>query len=288
MSKVSLIKGDHRSQNILKALRELGDNLVNQLRSKKRVVIQPNLTSAEKQLVSTHVDALEAVVSFVSKYTDSKITIAGAAVIGKTEEAFKNFNYYRLRKKYNVSFANLHQRKCDQVEIYSRDLEPTQTKIPQIIKESDFLISLAGLRTDNSVIAAMGIKNIISCLVDRPLNHQGYKAVNLSIAKLMEEIPINLSVIDAFYGVEGASPAFGDIVEMNLALAGLDFVSVDTIGATLMGINPYTIGYLSHCKENKLGEGRLSEIEIIGNTYLEKEKKVFRLHPKHEEQLKWE
>ncbi len=288
MSKVSLIKGENRFNNVLESLEILGEDLTDKIRGKKRVVIKPNLTSTEKQVVSIHVDALEAVVKFVSRYTDSKITIAGAAGIGKTEEAFKNFDYYRLRKKYNVGFANLDKRKCDEVEIYSRDLGPMESKMPQIIKRSDFLISLSGLKTDDLVVASMGIRNMAGCLIDRPLNHEGYKAINLSIAKLMEDFSPDLSVIDAFYGVEGDCPAYGDSVEMKLALSGLDFVSVDTVGAMLMGVNPYTIGYLSHCRTNQLGEGGVADIEILGNTKIEKEKKEFRLHSKHEEQLKWE
>ncbi|MGM0438904.1 MAG: DUF362 domain-containing protein [Patescibacteria group bacterium] len=289
MSKVALHKGEKRTENISSVLEELRSDIEKKLNDKKSIVIKPDLTSAHKQSVSIHLNTLKALLDFLTSITKQEIVIAGSARIGSTEEAFKNFNYYELESDYNVKLIDLYKEEdCEKIEIYSRDLNPVKTRVPKIILNSDFLISVSSLKTDDSVIASMGIKNIAGSFIDRPLNHDGYKAINLSIAKLMEVSPPDLSVIDGFDSIEGEGPARGDLVNMNLALAGLDFLSVDTIGANIMDFNPYKIGYLSHCRENNLGNGDIADISILGNVDMSRVKKHFRPHSKYEDQLKWE
>jgi uncharacterized protein (DUF362 family) len=289
MSKISLIKGKNRKENIIQALNEFESELKDKLANKNKLLIKVDLTSDQKQEVSTHRDSLEAVISFLSKFYKQTITVAGFAGIGSAEEAFKNFNYYQLKDDYDLEFIDLNKEKVfKSVQIYSRDLAPLRTNVPQKIFDSDFIISLSGMKMDDSVIAAMGLKNISGCMTERPINHNGYKAINLSIAKVAQEITADFSIIDAFKAIEGEGPARGDVVEMKIALAGFDFVSVDTVGSLLMGLNPYKIGYLSHCADDNLGEGDVSEIKILGNTTVSKAKKKFRTHSRYEEQLQWE
>ncbi len=288
MSKVSLQQEDKRKEAVLGAIRNIESEIQEKLKGKKKIVIKPDLTSSQKQTASTHSDSLKALLIFLSEHTNSEVTIAGSAKIGSTKKAFNNFGFYNLKKSFNINFVDLYEEDCEEIEIYSRDLNPVKTSIPKIIMESDFLISLSGLKTDDSVIASMGIKNLSGVLVERPLNHDGYKAINLSIANLMEHASPDLSIIDAFEAIEGEGPINGDIVRIKAALAGLDFLSVDTIGAHLMDFNPYKIGYLSHCRERNLGEGEISKISIVGNTDIDKIKRSFRPHSKYEKQLAWE
>ncbi len=290
MSKVSIQKGEDRKKNIKKSLKEIEADVRKKLKKRDRIIIKPDLTSAQKQSVSVHRHALEAVLDFLTNLSNKKITIVGSARIGGTKEAFNNFGYYNLKKKYDIDFIDLYEREdCEMTQIYSRDLNPTKTCVPKIIlNDKSYLVSVSGLKTDDSVIASMGIKNIAGSMTDRPLNHNGYKAINLSIAKLMSAASPDLSVIDAFEAVEGESPTRGDVVSMNLALSGTDFVSVDTIGATVMGFNPYKIGYLSHCREDLPGEGEVTNIDVVGNTDVARVKRNFRPHSKYEDQLKWE
>lgn len=288
MSKVSIQKGENRKENIKKSLIEIEDEIRDGLKSVNRIIIKPDLTSAQKQSVSVHRHALESVLDFFSNLPKKEIIIIGSARIGSTKDAFNNFGYYNLKKKYDISFIDLYEEECKEVEIYSRDLNPAKTCVPKIVLDDDsYLISVSGLKTDDSVVASMGIKNIAGCMIDRPLNHSGYKAINLSIARLMSVRSPDLSIIDAFEAVEGETPTRGDVVNMNLAIAGTDFVSVDTIGATIMGFNPYKIGYISHCREESLGEGEMEKIKIVGNTDVDRVKKDFRPHSKYEDQLKW-
>ncbi len=290
MKKVSLQKGKERKVNIKKSLENLRGEIEEEINGAKKVIIKPDLTSAQKQSVSVHRHALESVLEFLSTLSSGEIIIAGSARIGDTKEAFNNFGYYNLKKKYNIQFLDLYESKdCKKVKIYSRDLNPAETCVPKILLREDvYTISISGLKTDDAVVASMGIKNLAGCMVERPLNHSGYKAINLSIANLMQVLKPNLSIIDAFEAVEGESPTRGDVVSMELAVSGTDFLSVDTVGATIMGFNPYRIGYLSHCREEGLGEGDISNIEIIGNIDIEKVKRNFRPHPKYENQLNWE
>lgn len=288
MSKVFVTKGEDRSKNILQALKGL-EELPAKLEDKENIVVKVDLTSAQKQELSTHKDSLESLLKYVSRYCAGKFLVVGSARVGNASEAFENFNYYDLKEDYDVEFVDLNKENImEEIEIYARDLAPIKTIVPKIVLDSDFLISLAGLKIDDSVIASMGIKNMAECMVERPINHKGYKAIHLSLVELMKKISPDLSIIDGFEAFQGEGPLRGEAVDMHLAIAGFDFVSVDTVGAYLMGLNPYKIGYLSRSTEEKLGAGDISEIDITSEVDIDKLKKEFRKHSRYEEQLKWE
>ncbi len=288
MSKVSIATEKERKKNILSSLNSSKKEISGNIKGKKNIIVKPDLTSAENQMLSTHPETLAAILDFISELTDEPITIVGVVGIGDTKQAFERFGYREIiSERKNVSLVDLKDEEVSGIEIYARDLSPVEVDIPNIVLESDFIISVAGLKTDDSVIASMGIKNLSGFLTSRPLNHNGYKAINLSLAKLAENLNLGLSILDGFYGIEGDGPSRGDSVEMRAAVTGTDFVSVDTVGAVLMGINPYKIGYLNYLDKEGAGTGKIGEIDIIGADP-EKIKKEFRLHSRYEEQLNWQ
>ncbi len=285
MSKVSLIEGDDRYQNISSSLENFREEIILKLKGKKKIVIKPDLTSAEKQDLSIHFEALKAVLDFFFSISSLEVIVLGFAGIGDTEEAFKNFEYYKASKNKNLKFVSVKKEDCVETEIYARDLSPIKTLIPEILLEKDFFkISISGIRMDDRSIAHIGIRNITNSLITRPLNHDGYKSINLSIAKLMTVICPDFSIVDAYQGMEGDFLS-GDSVYLGIAFSGFDFVSVDTIGSMIIGLNPYEIGYLSHCVDNSVGVGEIAKIKTIGNTEVEKVKRKFRKSSNYENQL---
>ncbi|MCL5099088.1 MAG: hypothetical protein M1608_16445, partial [Candidatus Omnitrophica bacterium] len=57
-SSVALVGGNSRRENICAALSSIEDRILPVLKTKKRVVIKPNIVNTANQLASTHVDAL--------------------------------------------------------------------------------------------------------------------------------------------------------------------------------------------------------------------------------------
>jgi hypothetical protein len=53
-----------------------------------------------------------------------------------------------------------------------------------------------------------------------------------------------------------------------------------------MGFDPQSIGYLYFCSQDRLGEGNIEDIEIIGMP-LEECMRTFRPHQSYQSQLGW-
>ena len=74
--------------------------------------------------------------------------------------------------------------------------------------------------------------------------HQGYGAINLSIAELAELLMPHLAVIDGLEGMEGNGPVNGTPVKWGIFIAGTNAVEVDVLTTWLMGFDPKDVGYL--------------------------------------------
>ena len=289
MAKVALIRGNNRYENVLSALKCIGQEITEKIKDKKRIVIKPNFVSTHVQLAATHIDCVRAILDFLAPLTDEKILIAEGAALGETIEGFRSFDYLKLKQDYNIEFKDLNNDEFSEVEIFSSDLKPLNIGVAKTILESDFRISPAMLKTHDSVIVTLSLKNMLVGSLDHKSRiHQGAKAINKSLAKLAEIISPHLSVIDGFLGMEGDGPVSGTPIEMKVALAGTDFLSVDSVSAHLMGFDISQIGYLYYCKEQGLGEADLEKIEILGNASLDEVRRKFKPHYSFQEQLNWQ
>ncbi len=289
MSKISLIKGKRRYQNVFKSLKLIEDDIEKEISGKKKIVIKPNFVSSSNQLAATHKDSVRAILDIISQFTDRKIIIAESAAIGSAMDGFKNYDYFSLKDSYNVDFVDLDQESYQEVEIYDRNMKKMKVEISSLLVEADFRISPAMLKTHNVVVATLSLKNLaVGSMKNKSKIHQGYLAINKSIAKLSEFVAPHLSVIDGFLGMQGDGPVRGDSIESNMALSGLNFLDVDRLAAYLMGFNPNDIGYLYHCKKR---EGKtdfnLDNLKVLGNINPKKARIRFKTHRSYKEQLNW-
>mgnify|MGYP001043447776 CR=1 FL=1 len=76
---------------------------------------------------------------------------------------------------------------------------------------------------------------------------------------------IRLSVIDGLLAMEGDGPIYGDPVEMNVLIAGNDPVSVDAVGAMVVGIHdPFEVGPIAIAHSEGLGVADPNLIKMLG------------------------
>jgi uncharacterized protein (DUF362 family) len=290
-SRVALTSGGSRQENILKALDLIKDDFVVSLKKAKDIIIKPNFVAAEKPLACTQGEAVKAVLNFISKYNQRKIIIAEAAAIGETDAGYRINGFYPLIKKYNVELVDLNrERKFREVKIYNRGLgKNKKIKLFERLARSDFLISVGPPKTHDSAIVTMSVKNIAVGAIknsDRSKIHQGPRAINRSLCEIAKNVKAHLAIVDGFIGMEGLGPGDGDRVEHQIALAGVDSVAVDSVGAKLMGFNPKDVGYLHFCGLENVGENDLSKIDVLGE-------KIgghiinYQPHPGYEAQLSW-
>jgi len=159
-SKVALIQGDDRRENILKALDLVGDQ-IDWVR-KQRVLIKPNFVSTERPLSATHVEAVRALLDWLRCHYDGPIVIGEGAATRSTWEGFANYGYLSLPDEYaGVELRDLNSDEPAAVRVFDHRLRPLTLHVARTALESDCRIAIGPPKTHDAVIVTLSLKNMI-------------------------------------------------------------------------------------------------------------------------------
>jgi uncharacterized protein (DUF362 family) len=302
-SKVALIHGDDRRRNVREALEAIDAEMRAGLRGKKSVVIKPNNVSTVNQLAATHVDTLHGILDYLEPRFRGPVTIAESSA-GDTLEGFEHFGYNRLaeeRRAQKVNLVDLNREgKFETVEVLDTDLHITPVRLAaRVLDPETFVISSAMLKTHNTVVATMSVKNMV---LGSPLHsppgvlfwsdkrkyHVGIRQTHYNMLVTAQKLQPHwgVALIDGFEGMEGDGPGNGTPVASHVAIASTDLIAADRVGLEVMGINPAWVGYLAYCGQVGLGQFDLSKIEVTGASIASVAKK-YALHPDIQRELEW-
>lgn len=118
-----------------------------------------------------------------------------------------------------------------------------------------------------------------------PTYQKSVKMIHRNIVEFAKRTWPDLVILDGLVCMEGDGPVDGTSVNMGVAIASVDPVKADGIGARLIGFEPEDIGYLYYLQnEEKMGEYSLDN--LIGDD-IEKIKKKFRRHGTYDIQSRW-
>ena len=262
--KVALTKAENRYATVHKALDTVTDDIKASIKGKRRILIKPNMVSVYTQLAATHVEAHRALLDYLKQF-DFREIIIGEGSAGNTPTGFQNYGYLPLKKEYGVEFVDLNEDDYVEFPVYVEGFKERTVRVAKTVVDCDCRISCAKLKTHDAVIATLSLKNMVIGSIqnrDRWISH-GAQLMNLNLYRIAKRIPVHLALIDGWEGMEGDGPVKGTPVQMGVALAGTDYIAVDTVAAYLMGFDPDGIGYL-HYANGRLGEGDLSKIKVVG------------------------
>jgi uncharacterized protein (DUF362 family) len=288
MPRVSVIKGKNRRDNIKRSLELISDDIKKSIIG-RQVVIKPNFVSTSIQLASSHVDQMRGILDFFKSFYKEKFIIAEAAC-GDTMVAFKNFNYYDLLDEYNVELMDFNRGSYKLILLKDSKGNSMNVKVSDLLLDKDnYLISAAKLKTHDTVVVTLSIKNTAMgsvLLSDKTKVHQGLRQTSLNIAGLAQHVWPDLSVIDGLVGMEGNGPISGDPIHVGIAIASIDPLAADRVACEVMGIDFLKVGYLYYCAESGLGEADINKITIVGASIKECIT-PFKLHSQVKEQYRW-
>jgi uncharacterized protein (DUF362 family) len=274
---VILETGEERRKVVSQAIEGLGDAFHDKCREADQILIKVNLVHHENQLASTHVDAVRGLLDQIRFKSQTPVIVGDASYHG-TKAAFNHFGYERLLDDYTgVTLVDLNDDGF--VEGYSIKEDGARNTIrrSKIAFDSDFTISLSPMKMHRDIAMSGVVANwTIGTWIVPPrisavgrvwarwpwLHEEGAWAHHASIAELYRQSPCDLGIIDAMVAMEGDGPTKGDPVVMNAVLAGFDSVAVDAVAATLMSVDPGSVGYLSLCAEKGLGEIDMTRIDV--------------------------
>ncbi len=303
-SVVSLASGESRRKNICEALAAIEEKILPVLKTRKYVVIKPNIVNTVNQLASTHVDALHGVLDFLAPRFKGPVVIAESSA-GFTTEGYDHFRYRDVvaeHKPRRVSLVDLNEEgKFRTHAILDGDLHVVPVRLAARLLDPDaFIICSAIMKTHNTVVATLSIKNMALGAPlhsprketkrwnDKRIFHGGVRQTHVDIALTAQKLqPFwGATVIDGHEGMEGNGPNDGDRVPSRVAIASTDYVAADRVALEAMGIDATWVGYLNFCAEAGLGQNDMAKIDVRGAKLADVARK-YRLHQDIERELRW-
>ncbi len=303
-SAVSLVKGEDRRRNILDALVAIDDQIRPVLARRRYVIIKPNFVSVSNQLAATHADAIRGILDYLAPRFKGPVVIAESSA-GETLAAFENFHYGGLVTEYRaqqLTLVDLNQEaRYQTIPLMDFDLHVQPVRLAARLLDPDaFVISAALLKTHNTVVATLSVKNLVlgaplhqgpkesARWSDKRRYHVGVRQTHYNMLLTAQKLQPQwgVAVIDGFEGMEGNGPSGGTAVPSRLALASTDFIAADRVGVEVMGINPVWVGYLAYCGQAGLGQYDLARIDVRGESPAAV-RRSYQLHRDIERELEW-
>ncbi|MCF8061748.1 MAG: DUF362 domain-containing protein [Deltaproteobacteria bacterium] len=220
-----------------------------------RTFIKPNLVALDESFpiplygVVTTTRLVHDMVLLLKEHGVESITIGEGSVYGRnfgvpTAEVFEALGYGELAKRYGVRLLDLHR------EPFSReDFGDYTLEISEPALSADVLINMPVLKTHNQAVVSLGLKNLKGCLSmkSRKACHAADGGLDGYLARFVEKLTPDLTVIDGIYGLEKGPFYTGTAVRMNALIASTDPLSADLVGAAAAGFDPGAIPHLRLC-----------------------------------------
>jgi uncharacterized protein (DUF362 family) len=238
---VYLIKTNQRSEGIPSLLEKFNLDEF----SGKNIALKANFNSADPFPASTHLEALEFLVSDLQEAGASEIVLAERSGMGNTREVLEKRGVFLLADKLNFEVVVLDEEgKEDWFKIDGHDNHWLRGfYISKIFLEADKVVQTCCLKTHRfGGHFTLSLKNSVG-LVAKKLPGSIYNYMNelhLSpyqrkmIAEINMHYPVDLILMDAMNAFINKGPERGAIVEPNLLLASKDRVAIDAVGVAIL------------------------------------------------------
>ena len=287
MSKVVIVKGNNRKNNIKKALKFIEKDINHSIKKKGSDTLFIKINTMDIRIPSTCTNplAIEAVIEYFYDYFEQ-------IIVGDNSYAFSEYidnnPYSYLAKKFKkVRLSDLTEFDSKKItfEYIDKHLQILEVRLSLLPKKA-FSISLSLPKSHDTCIFSGCSKNMVGCLIkNRWVIHgfgpfgriflkntiKSFKANWRNLVRLIKEIRPDLSIMDAFTGIEGDGPLFGYPIKLGLAMCSLDSLALDMVASRICGFD--NVPYLSMCNGTK-------NIEIIKEGFkdLKKIGKDFKPH----------
>ncbi len=231
-----------------------------------RAFIKPNLVALDESFpmplfgVVTTTRLVHDMVILLKEHGVDSITIGEGSVYGKnfgvtTGRIFEALGYAELAKRYGVRLMDIHQE-----PFVEKDFGDYSLEISEPALSADFFINMPVLKTHNQAVLSLGLKNLKGCISMRSRKrcHSADGGLDSRLARLVEKLAPDLTVIDGIYGLEKGPFYTGKAVRMDVLVASADPLSADLTGASVAGFDPMEVPHIRLCAER---QGRSPDTE---------------------------
>ncbi|MFO7785778.1 MAG: DUF362 domain-containing protein [Thermodesulfobacteriota bacterium] len=238
-----------------------------------RAFIKPNLVALDESFpmplfgVVTTTRLVHDMVILLKEHGVESITIGEGSAYGKnfgvpTGRVFEVLGYGDLVKRYGVRLMDIHQE-----HFIEKDFGDYSLEISEAALSADFFINMPVMKTHNQAVLSLGLKNLKGCISMRSRKrcHSADKGLDRHLARLVEKLTPNLTVIDGIYGLEKGPFYTGTAVRMDALVASSDPLSADLTGAAVAGFDPMKVPHIRLCAEKQGRSPYMEESSLTGD-----------------------
>jgi len=262
MDTVSILKINGDMIASLRALLKPLGGLKTFVGTNDRVLLKPNLNDTD---LVTNIHLTDALITLLKEHGVTHIAM-GEATFGTarmTDALFGKSGYADLAERHGIVLYNFNRSQAVAVPV--RDPLITDTlMIAREALEADVIIDLPVMKVHYATGVSLAMKNLKGLLVgdEKPRFHD--IGLNEAIADLNRTIRPALSIIDATTCMERMGPKGGDLLRLDLLLAGDSPAHIDSAGARIMGCDPHEIKHLALYAERQGVD--LDAFDTVGET----------------------
>lgn len=250
--------------DIDKAIRQALERIPLEDFKDKVVAIKPNDTTAtaDDKTACTQADTLRATIRFVKNLHPRSIVVTGGAGAMETDDVFKVLGYPEVIESEGVEWHD--HNKAPFVPVDLAFGPQRRVMVNARILEYEKLVSLAQLKVHSTATVTLAIKNIAMSFpaadfYGHPRVKQERHPHNILQDKqaflvgMLMRFPIDLAVVTGHPAMIGKGPVGGKAVETGIVIAGRNAVSVDSVGAHLLGFETLAVQHIRQAAELGLG-----------------------------------
>jgi uncharacterized protein (DUF362 family) len=187
---------------------------------------------------------------------------------------FDELGYTELADSLDIPLVNLHSGEMVEVEVPD-GLAYKELSLHHSLTEIDLLCSVPMMKTHVMATVTLGMKNLMGLYpgtvystvrsgVHDHAADAGSPGIAFEIIDMVRANKLGLVVVDGSTAMEGNGPGSGQLVPMDVIIAGTNPLATDMVAASVMGFKPGKIPTFVWANKAGLGPQRLDEIEVRG------------------------
>jgi uncharacterized protein (DUF362 family) len=291
---VSIVKIKQRDiEYAVEAAIDLLGGIETVAQGKERIMLKPNLVSNDPR-ATTKPPVIRALAKLMKKAGKAVSIGEGSAAAGgynhrngvdyRTKNkgildamqqfVFDELGYTELASTMDLPLINLHTGEMVDVPVPGGFVYQNLS-LHHSLTEIDLLCSVPMMKTHVLASVTLGMKNLIGLYpgavystvragVHDHAADAGSPGVAFDILDMVRANKLGLVIVDGSTAMEGNGPGDGELLPMNVIIAGSNPLATDMVAAEVMGFEPAEIPTFEWANNAGMGPHNLDEIEIRG------------------------
>ncbi len=249
------------------------------------VLLKPNVLMAKppEEAATTHPEILRAVIQWVKQFSPLKICVADSCngiTPGQTRKSMKVSGLLAVCEAEEVTAVGFEETPRQRYPVPD-PLVLDEIVSSTLLQEADIIINLPKIKTHGQCTLTCSVKNMFGALIigNKSKTHARFPTLDrfsAALADIYSAFKPQLTVVDGYLCQEGRGPASGDVVKLDLILAGYDPVLLDTVVCRIIDLDPKKVVHLKKSQDKGLGTLSLDQAQVVGRS-IEEVKRPFKI-----------